>query len=193
MLTLSIRNQVIIGLILTLFLIITRGHHFTSLQSLPSASWAVFFLAGVYLRSVWLLPGLFAFAWLLDFAGYTWGGASGFCLTPAYFFLLPAYASLWLAGRWYANQHSFSWRTFMPLSISLVVSAVICRAFSSGGFYLFSGHFEEKTWVEFSERFMKHFPHFFESLLFYVGIAIVVHIAFVLTSNLSNPLKTKAD
>ncbi len=191
MLTLSTRNQIIIGLVLALFMIITRGHHFASLQNVPSASWAVFFLAGVYLRSTWSMLGFFTFAWLLDFAGYTWGGASGFCLTPAYFFLLPAYASLWLAGRWYANQHTFSWRTFMPLSLSLVLSTVICRIFSSGGFYLFSGHFEEKTLVEFSERLMEHLPLFFESLLFYVGIAIVVHIAFVLTSNLSNQLKTK--
>lgn len=192
MLTLSTRNQIIIGLILALFMIVTRGHHFTSLQSLPSASWAVFFLAGVYLRSTWSMPGFFTFAWLLDFAGYTWGGASGFCLTPAYFFLLPAYGSLWLAGRWYSNQYAFAWHTLIPLSLSLMVSTVICRLFSSGGFYLFSGHYADKTLVEFSERFVKHLPLFFESLIFYVGIAIIVHTAFVWANNLSNPLRTKA-
>lgn len=192
MLTLSTRNQIIIGLILALFMIVTRGHHFTSLQSLPSASWAVFFLAGVYLRSTWSMPGFFTFAWLLDFAGYTWGGASGFCLTSAYFFLLPAYGSLWLAGRWYSNQYAFAWHTLIPLSLSLMVSTVICRLFSSGGFYLFSGHYAEKTLVEFSERFVKHLPLFFESLIFYAGIAIIVHTAFVLVNNLSNPLRTKA-
>lgn len=177
MLALSTRNQIIIGVMLALLMIVTRGHHFTSLQNLPSASWAVFFLAGVYLRSVWILPGFFTFAWLLDFAGYTWGGASGFCLTPAYFFLLPAYASLWLAGRWYANQHIFALRTFLPLSLSLIVSTLVCRMFSSGGFYLFSGHFEEKTLFEFSERFIKHLPLFFESFVFYIGIAVAIHTA----------------
>lgn len=191
MLALSTRNQIIIGVILALFMIITRGHHFTSLQSLPSASWAVFFLAGVYLSSGWLLPGFFTFAWLLDFAGYTWGGASGFCLTPAYFFLLPAYASLWLAGRWYASRHSFTWQTFIPLSLSVIASTVVCRVFSSGGFYLFSGHFEEKTFIEFSERYMNHLPLFLESFSFYIGIAIIVHTAFVWTNNLSDPLRTK--
>ncbi|SEN70228.1 hypothetical protein [Nitrosomonas marina] len=180
MLALATRNQIIIGVLLALLMIVTRGHHFASLQNLPSASWAVFFLAGVYLRSAWLLPGFFTFAWILDFAGYTWGGASGFCLTPAYFFLLPAYASLWLAGRWYANQHGFSWRTFLPLSLSLIVSTLVCRMFSSGGFYLFSGHFEEKTLVEFSERFMKHLPLFFEAFVFYVAIAVAIHAACVL-------------
>ncbi len=190
MLTLSTRYQIIIGLVLALFMVITRGHHFASLQNVPSASWAVFFLAGVYLRSAWSMPGFFTFAWALDYGAYIWAGASGFCLTPAYFFLLPAYASLWLAGCWYKNQHTFSLRTFIPLSLSLAVSTVICRIFSSGGFYLFSGRFEEKTFIEFSERFMKHLPLFFESLLFYAGIAIAVHIAFVLISNLSDPLKT---
>lgn len=57
MLTLSTRYQIIIGLVLALFMVITRGHHFASLQNVPSASWAVFFLAGVYLRSAWSMPG----------------------------------------------------------------------------------------------------------------------------------------
>lgn len=192
MLTLSTRNQIIIGLVLVLFMIITRGHHFNSLQNLPSASWAVFFLAGAYIRSTWPLLGFFVFAWLLDFAAYTWSGANGFCLTPAYITLLPAYGSLWLVGRWYASQHQFTWRTLIPLSISLMVGTIICRFFSSGGFYLFSGHFEEKTFVEFGERYMKHFPHFIESLLFYIGIAIVAHTAFTLVnhSSISRSSKT---
>jgi hypothetical protein len=193
MLTLSTRNQIIIGLVLVLFMMITRGHHFDSLQNLPSASWAVFFLAGAYLRTAWPLLGFFVLAWLLDFAAYTWNGASNSCLTPAYITLLPAYGSLWLAGLWYANQHQFAWHTLVPLSISLMVGTIICRFFSSGGFYLFSGHFTEKTFVEFGERFMKHYPHFFESLLFYVGIAIVVHTAFTLANNLSNSRNTKIE
>ena len=191
MLTLSTRNQIFIGLVLILFMIITRGHQFDSLQNLPSASWAVFFLAGVYLRTAWPLIGFFALAWSLDFAAYAWNGANDSCLTPAYITLLPAYGSLWLAGRWYANQYQFTWHTLIPVTISMVVGAMICRLFSSGGFYLFSGHFAEKTFVEFGERYMKHFPHFFETLLFYVGIAIVVHTAFTLANRSSNSRNSK--
>lgn len=187
MLALSARNQMMCGFVLILLIIITRGHHFDWLHNLPSASWAAFFLAGVYLRSSWPLPGLFALTWILDFTAYYGGSASGSCLTPAYFFLLPAYSSLWLAGRWYASQYQFDWRTLLPLSFSLVIGTMICKIFSSGGFYFFSGRFEEKTFVEFVERLMRYFPLFFESFLFYIGIAIVVHSIFVLGNKLLNP------
>lgn len=180
MLTLSTRSQVAIGLALVLLMIITRGHHFASLQNLPGASWAIFFLAGVYLRSAWPLLGFFALSWWLDFAAYTWGGTSGFCLTPAYIFLLPAYSALWFAGRWYANQHQFAWRTLMPLSLSMVVGLSLCELFSSGGFYFFSGRFEETTLVEFGSRLIQFFPMYIESFAFYIGIAVVVHAAFAL-------------
>jgi len=187
MLTLSTRSQIGIGLALVLLMIITRGHHFASMHNLPGASWAIFFLAGVYLRSAWPLLGFFAMTWLLDYAGYTWGGTSGFCLTPAYIFLLPAYTSLWLAGRWYANQHQFAWRTFIPLSFSIFVGLTLCELFSSGGFYFFSGRFEETTLLEFSERLIRFFPMYIESFVFYAGIAIVTHAAFALIHQQFNP------
>lgn len=187
MLTLSTRSQIGIGLTLVLLMIITRGHHFASIHDLPGASWAIFFLAGVYLRSAWPLLSLFALSWWLDLAAFIWGGASSFCLTPAYFFLLPAYTSLWLAGRWYAQQHQFAWRTFMPLSLSVIAGLTLCELFSSGGFYFFSGRFEETTFVEFSERLIKFFPMYIESFLFYAGIAIVTHTAFALLYQQFNP------
>lgn len=180
MLTLSTRHQVGIGLALVLLMIMTRGHHFASLHSLPGASWAVFFLAGIYLRSAWPLLGLFALSWWLDFAAYTWGGTSGFCLTPAYIFLLPAYASLWLAGRWYVGRHQFAWRSLMPLSFSIVVGLAMSELFSSGGFYFFSGRFTDTTWSTFGERLMTYFPMYIESFLFYAAIALFIHAVFAL-------------
>jgi len=122
MLKLSIRNQVIIGFVLLLMMSATRGQHFSTFQHLPGASWAVFFLAGFYLRSVWSLPGFLALTWLLDYASFTWGGSSGFCLTRAYVFLLPAYGALWLSGRWYAGQYRFEWRSLMPLMLAVLVA-----------------------------------------------------------------------
>ncbi len=186
MLTLSIRNQIMIGLVLALLMIITRGHHFASLQNLPGASWAVFFLVGMYLRSAWPLLGFFALSWWLDFAAYTWGGTSGFCLTPAYIFLLPAYSALWFAGRWYAHQHQFAWRTLMPLSLSILVGFGICQLISSGGFYFFSGRFEDTTLVELGQRLIKYSPMYIESFMFYIGITAVVHAAFAMLHNSSN-------
>lgn len=112
-------------------------------------------------------------------------GGKAFCLTPAYFFLLPAYGALWLTGRWYANQHRFEWRTLMPLSIGVLVGAAVCELFSSGGFYFFSGRFAEPTFAEFGARLLKYFPPSLQSLTFYVAIAAVVHAAFILVHSAS--------
>lgn len=184
MINLSVRNQLVIGLVLVLLMIATRGHHISSLHNLPGASWAVFFLAGVYLHALWPLAGFFILTWILDFSAYTWGGASDFCMTFAYAFLLPAYCSLWYAGRWYAHQYQFEFRTLIPLFISLITGAFACELFSSGGFYFFSGHFEETTLVEFGYRVIKYFPHYIGSLMLYTGIAAVIHTLITLTRDI---------
>ena len=190
MLTLSTRKQMAIGLLLVLLMILTRSHHFASTHNLADASWAIFFLAGIYLRSAWPLLGFFALSWWLDFAAYTWGGVSDFCITPAYVFLLPAYSSLWLAGRWYSKQHQFTWRTFMPLSLSVMAGLTLCELFSSGGFYFFSGRFAETTLIEFGERLIKYFPLYIETFVFYIGIAVVIHSIFTLIVQQFNPRST---
>ncbi|MFO7602769.1 MAG: hypothetical protein R6X06_03030 [Gammaproteobacteria bacterium] len=178
MLTLPARNQIVIGGILGLLMVATRGQHFASLYSLPGASWAVFFLAGVYLRNVWSLAALLALSWIVDFAAYYWGGASSFCITPAYVFLLPAYSALWLAGRWYSQRHQFEWRTLLPLAAATLVGAVACELFSSGGFYFFSGRIAEPTFSAFIAQELQYFPAYFQSLAFYIGMAAVVHALF---------------
>lgn len=187
MLTLSNRNQILIGIVLALLLIATRGQHFSTLHSLPSASWAVFFLVGVYLRPVWGLLAMLAIVWGLDFTPHLLSGASlaeiisgsrAFCLTAAYFFLLPAYSALWFAGRWYAGRYRFAWRTLLPLVAAAFIGAVVCKLFSSGGFYFFSGRFAEPTFAEFAGRLVRYFPRYMQSLAFYVGIAAAAHTLF---------------
>lgn len=180
MLTLSRRNQLVIGMALAALMIATRGQHFATLHGLPGASWAVFFLAGVYLRPVWVLPAALGLAGFLDFAAFTWGGASGFCLTPAYAFLLPAYGSLWLAGRWYAGRYRLAWGTLASLAAAAFAGTAVCELFSSGGFYFFSGRFAEPMLAEFGARLAKYFPSYLGSLVFYVAIAAVVHTLLVL-------------
>ena len=175
MLTLPLRYQYLIGSILIILMIATREYHFASLHNLPGASWAVFFLAGFYLRSNWSLPGFLALTWILDSSAYFTVAESEFCLTTAYTFLLPAYGALWAAGRWFATHYQFSWRAWMPLSFSLLTGAILCELFSSGGFYFFSGQFTETTFTEFWQRELYYFPLYLQSLLFYAGTAAAVH------------------
>lgn len=190
MLTLSTRSQIVIGVMLVSLMILTRSHHFASTHNLADASWAIFFLAGVYLPSTWPLLGFFALSWWLDFAATNWGGVSDYCMTPAYVFLLPAYASLWLTGRWYTQRYQFASSTLIPLSISVIVGLILCGLFSSGGFYFFSGHITETSLNEFGNQLIKYFPLYIETFVFYLGITVVIHTLFVLISQQFNPNST---
>ena len=178
MATCSPRTQIVIGIALATLMAATRGHHFGTLEHLPSASWAVFFLAGLYLSSRWVFPVLLAGAALLDFAAVTWGGVDNFCVSPAYGFLLPAYGVLWGAGRWYAARHQERVATLLPLAASLVLGTAFCELISSGGFYFFSGRFEQTNLTQFATRLVEYFPGTFSSVLFYVGIAGGIHTLF---------------
>jgi hypothetical protein len=148
------------------------------LEHLPSASWAVFFLAGLYLSSRGVFLVLLAEAAMLDFSAITWGGVDGYCVSPAYGFLVPAYGALWAAGRWYAGRHQEKGATLVPLAGSLLVGAVVCELISSGSFYFLSGRFEPTSMTQFASRLVEYFPGSFASVLFYVGIAGVIHVFF---------------
>lgn len=186
MLKLSTRNQIAIGIALAALMVATRGQHFPTVkQVLPSASWAVFFLAGVYLRPVWTLAALFALASFLDFAAINWQGVSDYCMSPAYIALIPAYGALWFGGRWFANHYAVKPITLSWLVASTLVSVFICELISSGAFYFFSGRFAQPTLAEFAGRIAKYFPVFLGSTAFWIATTALVHTAVVVTRNIA--------
>ncbi|CAL1239863.1 hypothetical protein [Candidatus Methylocalor cossyra] len=158
----------------------TRSRHFASMTHLPDASWAVFFLAGFYLRRVWAFPALLGVAGASDYTAIAWFGVSDFCVSPAYAFLLPAYGALWLAGRWYARQHQLRFASLPRLALALVTGAAACELLSSGGFYFFSGRFTETSFIEFGARLAKYFPQGLEAMIGYVAAAVLVHLGVAL-------------
>jgi hypothetical protein len=177
---LSTPQQALVGVALALLMAVTRGQHLTGLGLLPDASWAVFFLAGVYLRPAWAFLAYLAEALILDVAAITWGGVSGFCFTPAYTLLLPAHGALWLAGRWYAGRHHERWPTLLPLIGAVLGAAAVAELLASGGFYLFSGRFEAVSLAGLGTRLVQYFPSSLEALALYVGLTAVVHATFAL-------------
>ena len=179
MLKLDTRDQLWIGLALALLMALTRVQTGAFGHAVPDASFAVFFLAGLYLRPVWAIPALFALGFVMDLAAVGWAGISAFCLSPAYLMLVPAYAALWAAGRWYGGRHQTNWRTLLPLGASLAVGVTIAELFASGGFYLFSGRFVEPTLAGFAERLTQYFPNTLTALALYAGLAVGVHLAVV--------------
>lgn len=180
MFVLSQRNQIILTVLLVMLMIVTRGHHFSTIHSLPSASWAIFFIAGFYLSSKKIFALFIAEAALLDYIAINWEGVSSFCVSPAYVFLLPAFGALFLSGRWYAKRYQLSWTTLLPLSASLVFGTVASELLSSGSFYFLSGRFQETTLVEFGHRLALYFPHQVTNMAFYIGLTIALHVFVVM-------------
>ncbi|RME67025.1 MAG: hypothetical protein D6781_14010 [Verrucomicrobia bacterium] len=185
-LSLAGRDQWVVGILLAVLLAATRGHHVPVLGQLPSASWAVFFLAGVYIRPTWVFAALMTLAAVVDIGPHVAAGAGlgavltgqvAACVTPAYFTLIPAYGALWGAGRWYAGRHAFAVSSLWQLAIALGAGAVGCELFSSGGFYFLSGRFAQPNAVEFAGRFARYFPGSLATLAGYVGVCAGVHVA----------------
>ncbi len=174
-----------IALAIALMVIVTRGHHFASIDFLPSASYAAFFIAGYYLRSSIMFIALLALCAGLDMAAVTWGGVSNFCVTPAYGFLLPAYGTMWLAGRWTAANTSWAFSSLFKLSGMVVVASAVAQFFSSGGFYFFGGRYPDPTLVEFGARLVKYYPKQLEAIAFWVVVALIVHVVFGLAKRAS--------
>ncbi len=164
--SLSFHKQLIISIVLATLVVLTRSQHFAILHHLPGASWAVFFLAGVYIKSRWGLTAFLSLVFLLDFS-YYWSGVYSACFTPAY-------ASLWMAGRWYAKQHELNFSSLILLGSAVLVGTFSCELLSSGGYYLFSGQFEP-NFSEFASRLVQYYPHSLFSMAFYVTLAALIH------------------
>jgi hypothetical protein len=92
---------------------------------------------------------------------------------------------LWGAGRWYAKRHQERAATLLPLALSLFVSTALCELISSGSFYFLSGRFEQTSLTQFASRFVMYFPWSFSAVLFYTGIACVIHAVFSVSNVLT--------
>lgn len=170
------RSQMLTAIALAGLMAATRGQEFAPLgQHLPDASLAVFFLAGFYLRAGWSFVALFALASAIDMMAIGWGGVSAYCLSPAYWLLIPAYATLWGAGRWYRRLHREDLSTLPRLGALLLGAGVLSEAFASGGFYLFSGHFQP-TAVGFGYSLVSYLPGTLMALFAYTALGVVAHV-----------------
>lgn len=175
MLPISKRQQLILGILLVLVMVMTRGRHVATLSALPDASWAVLLIAGCLLASPRWFVVLVAGATLTDMIVWNTGTSGDFCITVAYGFLLPAYGVLWLGGRWLRRHLQGNGSDLLRFAAVLLGSAFIAELFSSGGFYFFSGRFTETSLAGFGERLVRYFPGSLEGMAFYGAIAALVY------------------
>ncbi|WP_394541317.1 hypothetical protein [Lysobacter enzymogenes] len=177
-LPLRARNaQVAAALALAALMVCTRGQHFATVDALPSASWAVFFLAGALLRPAWLFAALFVLSSLLDLASLALGRVTDWCLSPAYWALALAYGALWWGGRIYARMHRDRLASVPMLALTLLATSVVAYLISKGGFYFLSGRYPDASWAGFLERIPHYYPRALGTLAGYVGAGFAVYAA----------------
>ena len=165
----------LVALALIALMAATRMHHFGSALHLPDASLAVFLLAGFMLASPLLFVVLLAEAAALDYVAISQLGVNDFCFTPAYFFLIPTYGVLWLAGRYYARVHRYSLKSLGVFSGVATLALNLAFVLSNGSFYLFSGRYPAMGLDEYSSYMTQIYLPYLSSGMLYLACAAVLY------------------
>jgi hypothetical protein len=159
----------------------------THFGPIPDASWAAFFLGGFYLRSWtrWAFPVFMALAVLADYVVISGQGMDFFahyCMSAAYWFLVPAYFALWWGGmlvrRFYArdNGAEANGKALAVLAASLFGSVVLCHLLSQGSFYWISDSVANPTFAGWWKNYSDWFVPYLRTASIYVGLAVIVHV-----------------
>ena len=178
--TLTTRSRLAIFLGLGALMAATRLNHF---GAIPDASWAVFFIAGFYLRGSvrWAFPALMAIAVAVDYAVITAGGQSfwsHYCVSPGYWFLVPAHLSMWLGGSLLRRQYRRGSLNSLVLLVALAFASVAaCHLFAQGGFYWLSDVVAAPTVAGWAKNYADWFLPYLRTASIYIALAAVLHLA----------------
>lgn len=165
---------------LMMLVALTRSDHFGSAISLPDASLAAFYLAGIFSGGLVSLVVLLSEAALLDYIAITQLNVSDYCISPAYVFLIPTYASVFLAGLWSKKYTSFKASDVSIQFALLLVATSVAFLISNGSFYFLSGKFPDLSIVEYAGRVAKYYPAYVSSTLIYSCSILLATKAFKL-------------
>jgi hypothetical protein len=165
--------------LLALVMLATRVNHF---GALPDASWAVFFAAGFYLRGQarWAFPALLALGVAIDYAVISGQGIafwSHYCMSPAYWFLIPAYGAMWLGGAWLRRQYAgLHLRELGLLVAAAVISVSVCYLITNGSFYGLSANVPARSFAGWIKNFGDWYLIYMRTTLIYVGVGAALHV-----------------
>jgi hypothetical protein len=179
-----------LGIFIALALVMaaTRIHLSLLHHSVMDASWAVFFLAGFWLGGTGSAAsryGMFALlmgeAVLLDYLVISGQGIdfwSHYCVSVAYWFLIPSYFALWFGGSWLARHaKGLGLRTLGLAVATLLVSVTACYVISNGSFYWLSHSVPApRSFGAWWENLQDWYLPFLETTALYVSLGAVVHV-----------------
>ncbi|MDD5580441.1 MAG: hypothetical protein PHY16_14320 [Methylobacter sp.] len=153
-------------------MVLTRFHHFGDVLHLPDASLAVFFFAGFYRKKAFFVF-LLALAALIDYVAIK-NGTSDYCISPAYVFLIPTYAVMWLAGRYCATFKSLKIPELALSAGLLTLATSAAFIISNGSFYLLSGRFKDLSLIDYFARVAQYYPSYMSAALIYAGAGFAI-------------------
>jgi hypothetical protein len=177
---LAVRPALAVFAALALLMAATRAHHF---GAIPDASWAVFFASGVYLagHQRWAFPALMALAVVVDYLVISATGVnfwSHYCVSPGYWFLLPAHAAMMAAGQWAAaNGLAPRWALLGRVVLALAVGTTACHLLAQGGFYWFSGSVAEPTLAGWAKNWSDWLLPYAQVAFAWVAVIGALHVA----------------
>lgn len=159
-------------------MVATRFHHFGDALHLPDASMAVFFLGGLWLRRHLGFVAFLILAVAIDWVAIQAQGKSFFehyCVTPAYAFLLLAYAALWYGGRWYAGRLRATPRALLGAFGVGLAAASLSFLISNGAFYWLGGRYGDPNVGQYLSRLWQWGPLFVRTTLSYIAVGLVAY------------------
>lgn len=165
----------IVAAVLAAVMAFTRLGHFGEYGGPLDASWAVFFLAGMWLRDLRLFPAFFVLGWGVDLAAFALGTPTD-CYSIAYLFLIPAYGSLWWAGRW-AGAGGYA-----RISVAVPAGAAATFAFANLGMFWLAPSPNAPTFMAFAEAVAGYFPGYLLTMSMYVAFGLIADVALRLRS-----------
>ena len=174
-----------LGILLALAVVMaaTRVHLSLLHHAVQDASWGIFFVAGFWLRGSarWAFPLLMAEAVLVDYLVISGQGIdfwSHYCVSVAYWFLIPSYFSLWLGGSWLArHQVGLRLQTLGMAAVALLVSWAACYLVSNGSFYWLSSSVPlPRSFAAWFANLGDWYLPFLQTTALYVGLGAVVHV-----------------
>lgn len=183
----AIFGAIALVLVVTRLHVIATAFHFTAI---PDASWAMFFVGGFFLRgaSRWAFPVLMALAVAVDYIVISNAGLnfwSHYCVSPAYWLLVPAYFALWYGGLLLRRHYNgLTLRTLGLLGATLFVAFCVCFVLSNGSFYWMSSSWignsgTVPTFAGWTKNLGDWFVPFLRVTVAYVAIVAALHAAAV--------------
>ncbi len=175
-------SRLFILFVLALLMAASRAHVFDHFSP-PDASWAVFFIAGFHLRGWgrWAFPALMALAVGVDWWVITGQGIdfwNHYCVSAAYWFLVPAYAAMWAGGAWLRRRYAGArWDALGRLAFAFVLSVLACHLLAQGSFYWLSDSVTDPTLAGWWKNYTDWLAPYLVTAGVYVSIAAALQVA----------------